>query len=54
MISVYAPLEPYVGIVFQAAILAAVLLGLAGLSVRSKLATEGGGVLPDEGITLRN
>lgn len=55
MTSVYAPLES-VGllVVFQAAALAAIFLGLAGLSVKRKLATEGGGVLPDEGVTLRN
>lgn len=39
---------------FQAALLAGVLLVLMGASVRAKLAAPGGGVLPDEGITLRN
>lgn len=55
MTSIYAPLEHAgIGFVFQAAALAAILLGLAGLSVKRKLAAEGGGVLPDEGVTLRN
>lgn len=55
MTSVYAPLESAgIGFVFQAAALAAILLGLAGLSVKRKLAAEGGGILPDEGVTLRN
>ncbi|MFT5697069.1 MAG: F-type H+-transporting ATPase subunit a [Myxococcota bacterium] len=55
MISIYAPLQQAgVLVVFQAAVLAAVLLGLAALSVKRRLATEDGGILPDEGITLRN
>ena len=55
MTSVYAPLEAVgVSMVFQAAALAAILLGFAALSVKKRLASEGGGVLPDEGVTLRN
>ncbi|MCP4036482.1 MAG: F0F1 ATP synthase subunit A [bacterium] len=55
MTSVYQPLEAMgVSVVFQAAALAVILLGFAALSVRSKLASEDGGVLPDEGVTLRN
>ena len=55
MTSIYAPLESVgLGFVFQAALLAAILLGLAGLSVKKRLAAEGGGILPDEGVTLRN
>ena len=55
MTSVYAPLESVgVSMVFQAAALAAILLGLAGLSVKRRLATDDGGILPDEGVTLRN
>ena len=38
----------------QAALVAAGLLLLAGVLVRRKLATPSGGVVPDEGITLRN
>lgn len=55
MTSIYQPLaEMGISVVFQAAALAAILLGLAAISVRRKLATEDGGVLPDEGVTLRN
>ncbi len=55
MTSVYQPLEAMgISMVFQAAALAAILLGLAALSVKKKLASEDGGVVPDEGVTLRN
>lgn len=40
--------------VMQAALLSGVLLLLAGLSVRRRIAEPGGGVVPDEGITIRN
>jgi len=40
--------------VIQAALLAGVLLMLGGLAVRRRLATSDGGVLPDEGFTIRN
>ena len=55
MTNIYAPLESAgVSMVFQAAALAAILLGGAALSIKGKLSGEGGGVLPDEGVTLRN
>lgn len=54
MTNVYAPLESVVSVVFQQAALAAILLGCAALSVKRKLASPDGGVLPDEGVTLRN
>lgn len=38
----------------QAALVAAGLLLFAGVLVRRKLAVQGGGVVPDEGVTLRN
>ncbi len=40
--------------VFQSSLVAAVLLVWAGVAVRRRLADPGGGVLPDEGITVRN
>jgi F-type H+-transporting ATPase subunit a len=40
--------------VIQAALLAGVLLMLSGLAVRRRLATPDGGVLPDDGFTIRN
>ena len=41
-----------VPVVFPASVLAAGVLLVAGLHVRRKI--EAGGVLPDEGITVRN
>ena len=54
--NIYAPLEHalHVPWVFQASVLAALLLALSGALVRRQLAAAGGGVLPDEGVTLRN
>jgi F-type H+-transporting ATPase subunit a len=55
--TIYAPLENLVGIpaVFQAAVLAAVLLLVSGVLVRRRLAAcEDEGLLPDDGFTLRN
>ena len=40
--------------VIQAALMAAGLLLLGGLGVRRRLADPSGGVLPDEGVTIRN
>jgi F-type H+-transporting ATPase subunit a len=52
--NVYTPLEEVVPWMIQASILAAALLLMAGLVVRSRLAGAGGGVIPDEGVSLRN
>ncbi len=38
----------------QAAILAGLLMLVAGLLIRRRVAAEGGGIVPDQGITLRN
>src|SRR5262249_52839457 len=38
----------------QASILAALILVAAGLRVRRQIAAAAGGILPDEGVTLRN
>jgi F-type H+-transporting ATPase subunit a len=40
--------------VYLSALFAAALLILAGLSVRRAVSGENGGVMPDEGVTLRN
>jgi F-type H+-transporting ATPase subunit a len=40
--------------VIQASVLATVLLVAAGLLVRRQIAAANGGVVPDEGVTLRN
>jgi len=44
----------HVSWVLQASVLAGVLLLVGGLAVRRQIAAAGGGVLPDEGVTLRN
>jgi hypothetical protein len=55
-VTVYSLLEQTLHIpwVIQAALLAAALLLSAGVMVRRQLATAGGGVMPDEGVTVRN
>jgi len=50
--TIYDALDHTVPVVFQSAALSATLLVSGGLLVRKKIAD--GGVLPDEGITLRN
>ena len=40
--------------VLQAALLAGILLFFAGVLVRRRVAATGGGVIPDEGVTVRN
>jgi F-type H+-transporting ATPase subunit a len=54
--NVYAPLEHALHIpwVIQAAVLATAFLVAAGLVLRRQIAAAEGGVVPDEGITLRN
>lgn len=54
--SIYGPLEHALGIspVIQAAVLAIAILCLAGLLLRRQIAAAEGGVVPDEGVTLRN
>lgn len=52
--NVYSPLEQHVPWMIQASILAAGLLIAAGFVVRARLAGSGGGVIPDEGVSLRN
>ena len=53
--SIYGPLE-HVGVaqVFQSALLVSLLLLLLGWVVRRQLAAANGGVVPDEGVTVRN
>ena len=54
--NLYSPLYEglHVSWVLQAAVLAAVILLLLGFTVKRRLATADGGLLPDEGVTLRN
>ena len=53
---IYHLLEESLGIpwVIQASLLACALLLAAGFAVRSRVAAAEGGVLPDEGLTIRN
>ena len=53
--SIYEPLQHLgVPVVIQSASLAILLLGVSALLVRRQIAVSGGGVLPDEGVTVRN
>jgi F-type H+-transporting ATPase subunit a len=53
---IYDPLEQslHVPAVVQAAVLTALVIAGAAALVRKRLAASGGGVVPDEGVTLRN
>ena len=50
----YGFLEDHIPWVVQASLLAAALIFAAGLAVRRQIAAANGGVLPDQGVTLRN
>ena len=52
--NIYTPLDPAIPWVIQAAILAGILMLAAGMLIRRRVAAEGGGLIPDEGVTLRN
>jgi F-type H+-transporting ATPase subunit a len=54
--TIYSFLEKSAGIdhILQAAVLAVLLLLFAGWSVRRSLAASNGGVIPDQGVTVRN
>ena len=52
--NIYHPLESAIPWVFQAALLTGFLIVATGLVVRRRIAATGGGVMPDEGVTVRN
>ncbi len=52
--NIYTPLEPAVPWVIQAAILAGILMFATGILIRRRITAENGGLLPDDGVTLRN
>ena len=52
--NIYTPLESTVPWVIQASILVGLLMLAAGVLIRRRIATENGGLVPDEGVTLRN
>jgi F-type H+-transporting ATPase subunit a len=53
-VNIYTPLENVIPWVIQAAVLAAVLLLASGFMIRRQLAAADGGIIPDQGISLRN
>jgi len=53
-VNIYTPLESVVPWVVQASILAGFLILAVGMLIRRRIATEDGGLVPDEGVTLRN
>jgi F-type H+-transporting ATPase subunit a len=55
-VNIYSPLEHAFGIpwVIQAAVLAILLLLAASVVVRRSIAATNGGVIPDEGLSIRN
>lgn len=52
--TIYSLFDAYIPAVAQASILAAGLLLLSGVVIKRQIAAAGGGVLPDEGVTIRN
>jgi F-type H+-transporting ATPase subunit a len=53
-VNIYTPLEGTVPWVIQASLLGGILLVVGGLLIRRRIAQAGGGVVPDEGVSLRN
>jgi len=55
-VNIYVPLEGSIGIswVIQATLLAGFLMVAAGLVIRRQIARADGGVVPDEGVSIRN
>jgi len=53
-VNIYTPLEDSISWVIQASLLAGFLMVAGGLLIRRQIARAGGGVVPDDGITLRN
>ena len=52
--NIYAPLSGSIPWVIQASLLGAFLLLACGFLIRRQIAQAGGGVVPDEGMSLRN
>ena len=52
--NIYTPLEGSIPWVIQASLLAGFLLLVGGFLIRRRIAQAGGGVVPDEGVSLRN
>ena len=53
--TIYSILEHQgISALYQSVVLAILLLVLGGLAVRSRVSADGGGVIPDEGFSIRN
>ena len=52
--NIYTPLEGLVPWVIQSALLAGILLLVGGVLIQRRIAKAGGGIVPDEGVSLRN
>jgi F-type H+-transporting ATPase subunit a len=53
-VNIYTPLEGSIPWVIQSSLLAGFLLLVGGFLIRRRIAQAGGGVVPDEGVSLRN
>jgi F-type H+-transporting ATPase subunit a len=53
-VNIYSYFDHSVSWVIQSALVTCAVLLWAGVSVRKKISAEGGGVVPDEGMSLRN
>jgi F-type H+-transporting ATPase subunit a len=53
-VNIYTPLEGAIPWVIQASLLAGFLMLMGGVLIRRRIAQAGGGVVPDEGMSLRN
>ena len=54
MTNIYQPLEGAIPVVVQGTLLTGFLLVLSGVLIRRRIAATNGGIVPDEGFTLRN
>jgi F-type H+-transporting ATPase subunit a len=52
--NIYQPLEGAIPVVVQGTLLTGFLLVLSGLLIRRRIAATNGGIVPDEGFSLRN
>jgi F-type H+-transporting ATPase subunit a len=52
--NIYQPLESAIPVVIQGTLLTGFLLVLGGFLLRRRIAATGGGLVPDEGFSLRN
>jgi F-type H+-transporting ATPase subunit a len=53
-VNIYTPLEGTIPWVIQASLLGGFLLVVGGFLIRRQIAQAGGGIVPDDGVSLRN